>query len=200
MGVSLNHPADGTVGWYSAVDGNWSTIEGQYVARQEGDTSVVTVSGTTNETVLMTNTTVPANALAAGVVLPVFACGSITIPAGTMGLSPTWRLRWGGISGSILLAWAPFVYTNTGGASINFGWTLVNRIIGVSAGSTGSAETGGWASSVLSPASGAGASFVAYQSATTTIDTTTSQNLVWTIQSSVAGVSTSQRLMLTNRG
>src|SRR5947209_8457491 len=79
MGISLNHPAQGLVGWSSSVDTNWTTLETSYLARQQSDTSVVAVTGTTAETVLMANTTLPANALAVGTVVPVWAAGLISV-------------------------------------------------------------------------------------------------------------------------
>jgi hypothetical protein len=80
MGIALNRSANQSVNWWGAVDANWSTIESSYYGRLKSDTSVVTVTGTTSETVLMNNTTVPANTLSPGVVLSVWAAGTIGSP------------------------------------------------------------------------------------------------------------------------
>lgn len=199
MGVDLNRPAEGTVGWHSSIDSNWSTLESQYVARQESDTSIVTVTGTSSETVLIANA-IPANALAAGVVLAVYCAGTITVPASTTE-TPTWRLRWGGISGPVLWTSAGFTYTVGAGGSGSTGWGHDVRIVCVSAGASGSVETQGFSfTGGGTIASGAGATWVPANTAAVTVDTTTAKDLVLTIQVVASGCSTSQRVMVTNRG
>jgi hypothetical protein len=184
MGVSLNRPAEGTVGWFSSVDGNWKTLENQYVARQASSTSIVTVSGTTAETDLIT-TTIPANALGAGTTLRVYAAGSMSLPASS---SPTvtFNLRWGGLTGTLLatIGWS----FSTGGATTT-GWVLDFKIVGTATGTSGTCETDGWSTTLDSFQSLTGAQ---------TLDTTTSKVLVWTVTNSLTTVSTSQRVMDTD--
>lgn len=189
MGIALNHPPIGSVGWAALVDANWATLEDQYVARQAGDTSVVTVTGTTAETALMANTTIPADGLGVGTVLDVLAAGNWTIPANS---SPTitWRLRWGGTLGVVLATWTWL--PTTGGSSVSGGWITNHNLVGVSAGLFGSVEVHGWFANA-SFATGFGTSAIG-------IATTSPVTLLWTVQSTLSTVSISQRLMVVNRG
>lgn len=189
MGIPLNRPAEGSVGWFSPVDTNWSTLEAQYVARQGSDTSVVTVSGTTSETALMANTTIPANGLAVGTVLSAFAAGTFSIAAFT-NPSVIWRLRWGGISGTVLCTWT---WNFNGGFGFSGGWIADHKIVGVSAGATGSLELQGWMSTGTSFSTG-------LFNTTPTVDTTSSKVLLWTVQPSLTSVTLTQRMMIVNRG
>jgi hypothetical protein len=189
MGIPLIHTARGNVGWFSDVDGNWSTLEGQYVAREKSDTSIVTVTGTTSETTLMANTTIPANALAVGTVLTTWMAGSITIPA-TSTPSITFRLRWGGITGVLLSTWTWSFGSNP--TAYSLGWVGDFRFISITTGASGSLEGDGWMA--------ADTAFAGLSSSTATVDTTTSKVLLFTAQPSLSTVSVSQRLMVTNLG
>lgn len=190
MGISLNHPGDQSLDWASATDSNWSTLESSFVARQNSDTSTVTVTGTTSETALMANASVPANGLAAGGVLAVFAGGSITIPANTAATF-TWRLRWGGLSGVLLTS-----YTSTfssSGSSRTLGWVADHRIFCVSAGSSGTCDVEGWHHIT-------GAINTTYTTSLATIDTTAAKTVLWTVQLSTTSLTAAQRGMLLDRG
>jgi hypothetical protein len=189
MGIPLVHTPQGKVDWFADVDGNWSTLESVYVARQKSDASIVTVSSTTSETALMSNTTIPANALVAGTVLAIWAAGSVTIPANATP-SITFRLRWGGISGVVLATWTFNFGSNP--TAYSLGWVNDHRLVCVSAGSSGSAELDGWMA--------ADSAVPGLTSSTVTIDTTASKLLLWTAQPSLSTVSVSQRFMMTNKG
>jgi hypothetical protein len=189
MGISLNQITEGAVAWHGTVDANWTTLESQFVAQQKAESTVVTVSGTTSETVLMSTTSIPANALAVGTVIPNWAGGSVTIPASTTP-NVTWRLRWGGISGTVLSA---FTWTFTSsGSEYTLPWFWDFRIVGVSTGASGSARVDGWL--------GLWTNFTSWNEGTITLDTTTAKDLVWTVQPSLSSVSVSQRSMTTDRG
>lgn len=190
MGIPLNHPIEGSVGWAGSVGANWTTLQNQYVANEKSDTTRVTVSSTTSETVLMANTTIPANALAPGVVMPIWASGFLTIPANAAP-TITFRLRWGGLSG-VLLATSTFTpATSTSAQTLD--WLSDFRYFDVTAGASGTVDGEGWfmLGILLSTALAAGLS---------TIDTTTAKLLVWTAQTTVATVSISQDQMVTNLG
>jgi hypothetical protein len=189
MGIPLTHSSRGKVGWFSDVDGNWTTLEGQYVARQKSDTGVVTVTGTTSETSLMANTTIPANALAVGTVLTTWMAGSVTIPANSTP-NITFNLRWGGIAGVLLSSWTWSFGSNPTAYSV--GWVADFRFICIATGVSGSLEGDGWMA--------ADTAFAGLSSATATVDTTTNKLLLWTVQPSLSTVSISQRLMVTNLG
>src|SRR5487761_2342203 len=174
MGIPLTHSPEGKVGWFGDVDGNWTTLETQDVARQKSDTGIVTVTGVTAETALMANTTIPANALAAGAGLSLWAAGSVTVAANTTP-SFTFRLRWGGISGTVLSTWTWGPY-GTSGTAYSFGWIFDHRLVCISAGASGSGELDGWMA-----ANGCDAGLTTGHG---TIDTTTSKNLLLTVQPS----------------
>jgi hypothetical protein len=190
VGISLNHQAEGAVGWFSPVDANWSTLESQFVARQNSDASVVTVSGTTAETALMANTTIPANGLAVGTVLDDFSAGTVSIAAFTSP-SVVWRLRWGGISGTILVAWT-WNFTGGGGGFLG-GWIADHKMVGVSTGASGSLELQGWMSTGTTFSTG-------FLNSAVTVDTTASKVLLWTVQPSLTSVTITQRMKVTNKG
>lgn len=184
MGLSLNHVAEGAVGWFGSVDSNWDTLESSYVARLQSDASVVTVTSTTSETLLMDNTTVPANALGVGTVIRCFAAGTVD-PAGVSG-TVTFRLRWGGISGTVLTT-AAF---SVSGSTVR-GWVADARIFGKTTGSSGTLELE--RSFFIAGANTRG--IVA-----STIDTTADKDLVWTIEPGSTSHVITQRLMVTELG
>ncbi len=189
MGISLNQIAEGAVAWYDAVNANLTTIEDQFVAQQRAEATVVTVTGTTSETVLSNTTTIPKDALAVGSVIPNWSGGSITIAALTTP-SVTWRLRWGGISGTILAA---FTWNfSSSGSQYTLPWFNDFRIVGVSTGASGSARVDGWI--------GMFTSFSSWNQGTITLDTTADTAFVWTVQPSLTSVSVDQRSMTTDRG
>ncbi len=137
MGIALNHPSLRSVGWYPPVDANWTTLESFYVARQKSDTSVVTVSGTTAETALMSSATIPANTFQPGVVLDPWAFGNVTIPASSTP-SVTFRLRWGGLAGTLL---ATYTWNFASQASAyQQGWNADSRLVCVTSGVTGTMD------------------------------------------------------------
>jgi hypothetical protein len=189
MGIALNRIPEGATNWLALVEENWDTLEDDYLARQGSDTSVVTVTGTTAETALMANTTVPANGLQAGRILHPWAAGSVTIPASSTP-SVTWRLRWGGISGTVLASWT--WNFGSSGSPYTVGWIIEKMIACVSAGASGSVDVEGW----ISVGNGFQAGLT---TAHTTIDTTAAKTLLWTVQLSLSTVSVSQRLFVVNR-
>lgn len=190
MGLDLNRPVEGNTAWFTDIDDNWATLEDEFVARLKSDTSPVTVTGTTAETALMANTTVPADSLDVGTVLDVWAAGYVTIAAMT---TPTisWRLRWGGLAGTFIVGFN----WNFGsqGSAYTLGWITNYRLAGVSTGASGSLEPTGWMGL-------GGSSLVASHTAAVTIDTTADKNLLWTAQSSLTSSTVVQRLMVTKRG
>jgi len=190
MGIALNQINEGAVAWFPTIDGNWTTLEKSYVAQENADGTVVTVTSTTSETVLITSTTIPANSLAVGAVIANWAGGSIFIPAST---TPTaeFRLRWGGLTGVIL---ADFVWSFGSGAATTYPWLWEFRILGLTTGASGTCQVEGWIG--LSTNS----SFTAWDQGVATIDTTTAKNLVWTVQPSLSTVSTTQRSMVVDIG
>jgi len=190
MGVSLAHPAQGATDWFNDVDGNWSTLEDEFVARLSSDASEVSFTGTTAETALMANATIPANALGVGTVLVPWAAGYLTIPANSTP-SVTFRLRWGGITGTVLVSFTWNFASNP--SAYDMPWVHDYRIVGVSTGATGSCSVQGWA--------GMWTSYnVSYITANTTIDTTGAVTLLWTAQPSLSTVTVRQRLMIVNQG
>jgi hypothetical protein len=190
MGISLNHLTEGAVSWFPSVDGNWSTLESKYVARQTSDTGVVSVGpNVTAETVLMNNTTIPANALGVGTVIRCWASGTASVPASTT-VTITFTLRWGGLGGTILTAPA-WSYT-TGASVVQQGWNADVRLIGVTTGASGSLELERYHNIGGSTSRGV---------STLTIDTTTAKALVWTVSFSAStGTVVSQRQMVTDLG
>jgi hypothetical protein len=189
MGIALNQVNEGAVAWFPTVDGNWATIAQQYVAQVEGSGVVAIVQNTTSETVLMNNTTIPANALGVGTVMANWTAGSVQIPANSTP-TVTWRLRWGGLTGTVL-ATSQWNF-GTSSSSYILPWVWEFKTVGVSTGSSGSAQINGWISVTTV--------FEAVDDGVVTLDTTTSKALVWTVQSTVAGVITTQRLMYTDLG
>jgi hypothetical protein len=189
MGVPLNHPIEGAVNWAGSIGANWTTLQSQYVARDASSTTEVTVTGTTSETLLMT-ATVPANSLAAGVVMPVWAGGSVFIPASTTP-TITWRLRWGGLTGVVLVS-IPFQPASSG-TMLSLGWTADIRVFTASSGTSGTVDTEGW----LMPGSQI---LTVLTTSLTTIDTTTSKTLAWTIQTTDTNDEITQDQLVTNLG
>ncbi|HZV00114.1 MAG TPA: hypothetical protein VFF73_25580 [Planctomycetota bacterium] len=189
MGIALNTINEGDVGWFTKLDGDWTTLESQYVAQENADGNVVTVTSTTSETVLISSTTIPANALAVGTVISTFAGGSVFI-ANMTTPSVTFTLRWGGLTGTVL---ATFTWNFSSGAATTFPWWWDFKIGGFSTGVSGGAVIGGWI--------GLGSnSFTSWDTGFVTLDTTTSKNLVWTVTPSLASVSTTQRSMTVDLG
>jgi hypothetical protein len=191
MGIPLVHPAKGAESWFPAVDGNWKSLESFFLAREKSDTSIATVSGTTAETALMANTTIPANTLAAGTVIPLWAAGSITVPSTTTG-TVTLRLRWGGVSGVILATWTLSFGSNPSAYTV--GWVSDWRIVGITTGASGTAESDGWLGTSNDTI------HAGLVTGTATLDTTTSKTLLWTAQLSATTLSASQRQMVTEVG
>lgn len=189
MGISLTRSALGQSSWFNDMDGNLSTLEQSFVARQNSDTSSVTVSGTTAETALISSTTIPANALAVGTVLRPWAAGSIAVAAST---SPTvtFRLRWGGLSGVEL--WVVTWTMGSSGSPYTNSWVKDLAVVCASTGGSGSVETDGW--------TGMGGSYYVSAPALSTVDTTANKVLLWTVQLSLTSASVTQRVMVVNRG
>lgn len=190
MGLPLTHPAEGSVGWFSSFDANLTKLENEFVGRQNSDASVVTVSGTTAETVLMTSTSIPANTLLAGMVLAFFSSGTVTIPA-TSTPSVTFRLRWGGLGGTLLWSFTWLFGSNP--TPYDLGWGAEHWIVCVSPGASGSIDQMGWTFAGTGFSGGLSTGAV-------TIDTTATKQLVWTVQPSLSTVTVTQRLMVANRG
>jgi hypothetical protein len=189
MGISLNHLTEGAVAWFPTVDANWSEIESAYVAREKSDTGVVSVTGTTSETVLMNNTTIPANALAPGVPIRTFFAGTMNIAANTTP-TITLMLRWGGLSGtdlgSIAITWA----SNAAAYTVQVFYYVF--ALGVTAGASGSVQLNAWYADNSFDA--------AVTTGLVTLDTTTAKSLVWTTTSTLTSSTTTQRLMNTTIG
>jgi len=189
MGVSLNHPIEGAVNWAGSIGANWTALQNQYVARDASPTSQVTVTGTTSETLLMTGS-VPANSLAAGSVMPIYAGGFFSVPANTTP-TITWRIRWGGISGIVLMT-VNFNVASSGSVQ-NFDWWADVRYFCASAGSSGTVDGEGYmmlnTNLITLLASGL-----------STIDTTTTKTLAWTIQTTDVNDSITQDLLVVNLG
>jgi len=193
MGIPLTHSAEGKVGWTSDVDGNWTTLEASYLARQKSDTSVVTVTGTTSETVLMANTTIPANALAVGTVIPVWAAGNFLIPANTAATTITFNLRWGGLAGVQI---DNTIYNTVKvGSAQTVEWVFDDRLCCVTTGASGTLMLESWAAF-----SDSNQFFTGVTTGTATIDTTTAKLLVWTVTLGNSAITATQRQMVTDRG
>lgn len=192
MGIPLSHPTLGSTSWFSAMDGNLDTLEEEFFARLNSDTSNVTVTGTTAETALQANATVPANSLQAGSVLHLYAYGTVTIPASSTP-SATWRLRWGGPSGTLLTPGFVWNFASDP-SSYTLPWSAEYRLIPVSVGASGVFEVVGCMTM--------GTSFVTGTTTSTTgsIDTTAAAVLGWTVQPSATGVSVTQRVTVLQRG
>jgi hypothetical protein len=173
------------------MDGNLDTLEEEYVARLNSDSSPVTVSSTTSETALISSTTVPANSLQVGSVLAPWAYGTVTIPAFSTP-SVTWRLRWGGIGGNVLASWT--WNFGSSGSPYTLGWIADYRIIPNSVGASAVFEVDGWMSMGTTFVSGTTTGSVLF------IDTTANKTLLWTAQPSLSTVSVTQRSMIVNRG
>ena len=200
MGIPLIHPAKTAEAWFTGVDGNWTTLEGQYVARQKSDASSVSVTGTTSETALMANATIPANALGVGIVLVHWAAFTIQVPSLSTP-TVTLRLRWGGLSGVSLWATTLVCVSVFGGYTV--GVTQDMRFVGITTGASGTAELDGWLgmSDPTKFGFAAGTSgILAGTGGVSTIDTTASKVFLWTTQSTVAGVTVTQRQQVVERG
>ncbi|HZV00115.1 MAG TPA: hypothetical protein VFF73_25585 [Planctomycetota bacterium] len=184
MGVSLNHPTLGQVGWAGSVDSNWTTIEGQFVARKAASTTTVTVSSTTSETALISTASIPANTLVAGFTIRIYAAGSISIPSSMVGVPVTYNLRWGGLGGTLLQS-AAWSYTGTG-AAYTVAWSTNFVILCTNNGATGHVESDGWfaTNTALQVITGA-----------QQIDTTGTNTLLWTVTPSLNTVSVTQRVL-----
>ncbi|MGE0709146.1 MAG: hypothetical protein AB7N76_19515 [Planctomycetota bacterium] len=192
MGIALSHPSLGSTSWFSAMDGNLDTLEEEFFARLNSDASNVTVTGTTSETALQANATVPANSLQAGSVLHHFAYGTVTIPASSTP-SATWRFRWGGTGGVLLTP--GFVWNFSSDPNpYTLPWIAEYRLIPVSVGASGVFEVVGFMTM--------GTTFVTGTTTSTTgsIDTTADTVLGWTVQPSASGVSVTQRVTVLQRG
>ena len=189
MGIPLIRSALGQTTWFNDMDGNLATLEESFVARQNSDTSSVTVTGTTAETALMASTTIPANALAVGTVLRPWAAGSLTVAASTTP-TITFRLRWGGLGGVEL--WTVSWSMGSSGSPYTNSWVKDLSVVCASVGGSGSVETDGW--------TGNGSGFFVSAPALATIDTTTSKVLLWTVQLSLSSASVTQRMMVVNKG
>jgi len=188
MGTPLNHIGEGAVAWFSTIDANWSEIELDYLSRLKSDTSAVTVSNTTTEKVLMANTTIPANAINANVLFPVYAAGSISVAANTTP-AMEFRLRYGGITGVVL---ADITWTmRSSTTAYTTGFVFDFRLTGLSAGSSGSIQADGFQS--------VDSAFFSVDSVISTINTTQASTLVWTVQPSLVSASATQTLMITNQ-
>jgi hypothetical protein len=201
MGISLNHPVAGAQSWFPDVDANWTTLENQYVARQNSDASIVSVTATTAETALMSNATIPANALGVGTVLVAWGAFTIQVPSLTTP-TVTLRLRWGGLSGVLLWTTTLVCVSRLGGYTV--GVTEDLRLVGVTAGASGSVEADGWLGmsdpTKFGFAAGTSGILAGLTTGTTTIDTTASKLLVWTTQSTVSGVTVKQRQQVVEKG
>lgn len=114
--------------WSEAIA--WATASGTAVANS------------TTETILVPNVTIPANYMQDGRALKITAFGGHgTTATPTL----TFRLRWGGVSGTVMAATGAMVTTSAvgGGASMTALWTFEGYIQVRSNGSTGTAMTNG---------------------------------------------------------
>jgi hypothetical protein len=100
------------------------------------------IANSTTETILIPNTTIPANYLQDGRTLRIIAYGGY----GTT-LTPTlqFRVRWGGVTGTVMAATGAFTTTSGtgGGASMTSQWKLEAYIQTRSNGSSGTLMTNG---------------------------------------------------------
>lgn len=85
----------------------WTTADGTAIAN------------TTTETIIFPNITIPANYMADGRVIRLNAAGRLSVAAAT---TPTvrYRLRWGGVSGTVL--WDSGTITNGSGVTAALWW------------------------------------------------------------------------------
>jgi hypothetical protein len=145
------------------------------------------ISNSTTETIVCPDFSIPARHSAPGRMYQIEAFGVLSNVVTTPG-TVTFRVRWGGVSGTVLVASAALALDTT--AHTNFGWYLKVSIVCRSAGATGTFMTGGHvqlgdtlvstAANLLPtvlPASG---------NAAVTVDTTTAKDLSLTAQFSVA--------------
>ena len=170
---------------------NWSTLEQSFVARKYADTSNVTVSGTTSETALMANTSIEGAKLSAGAAINVWAAGTLSVAAFT-NPTITWRLRWGGLAGSLLYTWNWSVDNSAGAGTLTSNWLLHQMIVLISTGAMGSIEEASWSArdEFITIGDGGVVSF----------DSSSTQTLLWTVEASLSSVSVTQRQMVTNIG
>lgn len=151
------------------------------------------ISNSTAEALMCPDFNVPAYYMAPGRTLEIEAwgvCSNVVTTPGTL----TYRLRWGGLSGTVLLASAALGLDTT--ARTNALWRLVARIVCRSAGASGAVMSTGNVDqyNVLSSSAGnllpnllgsAGAP-AASGNAAVTVDTTSAKLLSLTAQFSVA--------------
>lgn len=127
--------------WSEAV--GWATASGTAIATS------------TTETILFPNITIPANFLQDGRTVRVTAYGAYGTTA-----TPTlqFRIRWGGVSGTVLAATGALTTTSGtgGGASMTAGWALDAIIQTRSNGSSGTVMTNGMLTTFTSTALTAG--------------------------------------------
>lgn len=99
------------------------------------------ISNTTTETILCPDFNVPAFYMSPGRVIGVTAygvCSNVVTTPGTL----TFRIRWGGVSGIVLLA--SFAIPLDATARTNYSWWLQAYITCRTAGATGTFNTGGY--------------------------------------------------------
>jgi hypothetical protein len=145
------------------------------------------ISNTTTETIACPDFSIPAFYMAPGRTLRLEAFGVVSNVVTTPG-TLTFRLRWGGVAGTILVASAALALDTT--AHTNFGWYLKMLVVCRTAGASGTFMTGGHVQlgdTLTSTAANLLPTVLpASANANVTVDTTTAKLLSLTAQFSVA--------------
>jgi hypothetical protein len=150
------------------------------------------ISNSTTETIVCPDFNIPAYYLAPGRTIRVWAYGVMSNVVTTPG-TLTLRVRWGGVAGTALLQSAAQGLDTT--ARTNSLWAMLGYVVCRTAGSSGSAESGGimWCNVLSSTAAnllpallGSAGTPLASGNTAVTIDTTTAKLLSVTAQFSVS--------------
>lgn len=145
------------------------------------------ISNTTTETIICPDFSIPAFYMQPGRTLRITAtglCSNVVTTPGTL----TWRVRWGGVSGTSLAASAALGLDTT--ARTSYGWFIQMMIVCRTAGATGTFMTAGflYQNNILSSTAANLQMQAVPQSANAvvTVDTTTAKLLTVSAQFSVA--------------
>ena len=150
------------------------------------------ISNSTSETIVCPDFNIPAYYMVPGRTLEIVACGVMSNVVTTPG-TLTFRVRWGGVGGTLLCASAALALDTT--ARTNSAWRLVAEVVCRSAGSSGSFLSDGLvhnntlsstAANLLPSLMGSAGNPLASANAAVTVDTTTAKLLSVTAQFSVS--------------
>lgn len=150
------------------------------------------ISNSTSETIVCPDFSIPAYYMVPGRTLEVIASGVMSNVVTTPG-TLTFRIRWGGVAGTLLCATAALALDTT--ARTNSAWRLVAEIVCRSAGSSGAFLSDGivlnntlssTAANLLPALMGSAGNPLASANAAVTVDTTAAKLLSVTAQFSVS--------------